>query len=577
MNISQEKREKMLMLLSKIKEEKKEDKDVVIALNEIENEIKNMKYGLMWEEHEEAVDKELEHSIPIFSEEKDKKILVDEKGKFNFLLEGDNLHSLKLLQRTHKEKIDIIYIDPPYNTKNKDFIYDDNMIGEDDGYRHSKWLSFMQRRLEIAKDLLTDDGVIFISIDDNEQAQLKLLCDNIFGENNFVACINIQTASNVYGPKASSLNKTIVKVKETLVVYAKNKQNINFLRPLKTAKKSKFDNHFNRAIKNNKVVSWKEVVGEDDRLRKELEKYNLNLSHSNLEIIFNLNNSIYEYFLKKYSDKIFQDSAYNSDTSNYSEELSKGNIVKINGIDVFCGLDGKSSPRFLTPLSKSISLSDDYDAILSDTAYRGNSWDYSIDMNNIGKEGGVDFKSGKKPLRLIKDILKLMNNKSAIILDFFAGSGTTGHAVAKLNAEDGGNRTYILCTNNENNICEEVTYKRLLGIQKELPHNLKYFKTDFLEKSNEDLLYDLMEHMNEMVILENGYLKESKRYAVILTDEDMDELEEHISEYTNLERIYMSNEVLLTSKQNNILSNYEIKYIPQYYFDNELKEMGEMW
>ena len=132
----------------------------------MENEIKNMKYGLMCEEHEEEVDKELENNISIFSEDKDKEILVDEKGKFNFLLEGDNLHSLKLLQRTHKEKIDIIYIDPPYNTKNKDFIYDDNMIGEDDGYRHSKWLSFMQRRLEIAKDLLTDDGVIFISIDE---------------------------------------------------------------------------------------------------------------------------------------------------------------------------------------------------------------------------------------------------------------------------------------------------------------------------------------------------------------------------------------------------------------------------
>lgn len=190
---------------------------------------------------------------------------------------------------------------------------------------------------------------------------------------------------------------------------------------------------------------------------------------------------------------------------------------------------------------------------------------------------GRDKFSYAKPYELIEYLLESQNNKDSITLDFFAGSGTTGHAVAKLNAEDGGNRTYILCTNNENNICEEVTYKRLLGIQKELPHNLKYFKTDFLEKSNEELLYDLMEHMNEMVMLENGYLKESKRYAVILTDEDMDELEENISEYTNLERIYMSNEVLLTSKQNNILSNYEIKYIPQYYFDNELKEMGEFW
>ena len=113
-------------------------------------------------------------------------IVQQDYEKFNFLIEGDNLHSLKLLEKTHRNKIDVIYIDPPYNTGNKDFIYDDCYIDKNDGYTHSKWLSFMSKRLEIARNLLSKTGVIFISIDENEFAQLKLLCDLIFGENNFI-------------------------------------------------------------------------------------------------------------------------------------------------------------------------------------------------------------------------------------------------------------------------------------------------------------------------------------------------------------------------------------------------------
>ncbi len=544
MNISQEKREKMLMLLSKIKEEKKEDKDVVIALNEIENEIKNMKYGLMWEEHEEEVDKELENNIPIFSEEKDKEILVDEKGKFNFLLEGDNLHSLKLLQRTHKEKIDIIYIDPPYNTKNKDFIYDDNMIGEDDGYRHSKWLSFMQRRLEIAKDLLTDDGVIFISIDDNEQAQLKLLCDNIFGESNFIA--NFKWNKTATPP---SLSNKVRNKYEYILCYEK--------------------------IRNNKVYNGGVIEGGDMPLlntgnnertikfKKESVKFFFDGKikkgkHNKVEVIEDIiveNGQATNDFELKGEFKWTQ--------KTIDEEIKNGTTFVIKSKNI--------SPRYIREgirIKKPADIISKIECLVDTNEFAKKELEELVPNNNM---------SYPKPSTLIRFLVSLVSNKDSIILDFFAGSGTTGHAVAKLNAEDGGNRTYILCTNNENNICEEVTYKRLLGIQKELPHNLKYFKTDFLEKSNEELLYDLMEHMYEMIVLENGYSKESKKYAVILTDEDMDELEEHILEYTNLERIYMSNEVLLTSKQNNILSNYEIKYIPQYYFDNELKEMGEFW
>lgn len=129
----------------------------------------------------------------------------------------DNLHSLKLLEKTHKGKIDVIYIDPPYNTGNKDFIYDDHFIDKTDGYAHSKWLSFMEKRLLIAKELLSDEGVIFISVDDNEQAQLKLQCDSVLGEENFIAKISV--ASN----SAKNNSKFISITHEYIICYAKNK------------------------------------------------------------------------------------------------------------------------------------------------------------------------------------------------------------------------------------------------------------------------------------------------------------------------------------------------------------------
>ena len=175
----------MLEYLNRLKEIHTDDESR-IAFEKIETALTEKKYGLVWEEHEEEVDKKFVHNIPVFKEVEERKIVADENGDFNFLLEGDNLHSLKLLEKTHKGKIDVIYIDPPYNTNNKEFIYNDTRIGEDDKYRHSKWISFMSERLIIVKKLLNEKGLIFISIDDNEYAQLKLLMDEIFGESNFI-------------------------------------------------------------------------------------------------------------------------------------------------------------------------------------------------------------------------------------------------------------------------------------------------------------------------------------------------------------------------------------------------------
>lgn len=185
-NLSQQKRQRMLEFLQTLREEHKDDDSVLIALGEIESELNAKKYGLVWEQHEEAVDVQMRTQIPVFTEDADREITAVPGGPYNFLLEGDNLHSLRLLEKTHKGRIDVIYIDPPYNTGNNDFVYDDNYISAEDTFKHSKWLSFMEKRLRIAYSLLSEDGLIFVSIDDNEQAALKNLMDEIFSEDNFI-------------------------------------------------------------------------------------------------------------------------------------------------------------------------------------------------------------------------------------------------------------------------------------------------------------------------------------------------------------------------------------------------------
>lgn len=189
MNLSQIKREKMIAFLKKLKEENSGNEENLIAINEIENELNGKKYGLVWEEHEENVDKMMEENVPVFVEDKKRKIKTNE-DEYNFLLEGDNLHSLYLLEKTHKGKIDVIYIDPPYNTGSEDFKYDDSYIENEDGFKHSKWLSFIHSRLLIAKSLLSKIGLIFISIDDNEYSTLNLLCDEVFGKNGYIATLH---------------------------------------------------------------------------------------------------------------------------------------------------------------------------------------------------------------------------------------------------------------------------------------------------------------------------------------------------------------------------------------------------
>ncbi|MBQ4378394.1 MAG: site-specific DNA-methyltransferase, partial [Treponema sp.] len=221
-NISKQKREDLIYKIEEIRKYLKNNlydenaQKLMGYLNELTTQINGQKYGLVFEEHREKIDETLEEHLPVLTEEKD--LFVGNGGEMNFLLEGDNLASLQLLEKTHKGKIDVIYIDPPYNTGNKDFIYDDDFVDSADSFRHSKWCSFISKRLEIAKLLLKDDGFIFISIDDNELADLRMVCNEIFGDENFVA--NLPTVMNL---KGNQDEYGFAGTHEYTLVYARNK------------------------------------------------------------------------------------------------------------------------------------------------------------------------------------------------------------------------------------------------------------------------------------------------------------------------------------------------------------------
>lgn len=226
---------------------------------EVEKEVRTKKYGLVFEEHKERVDVELEHSLPVLTE--DKKRFIDNGGEVNFLIEGDSLAALKLLEKTHRGRIDLIYIDPPYNTGNKDFVYNDSYVDMTDTFRHSKWLSFMKKRLEIARRLLTDEGSIFISIDDNEYAALKMLCDLIFGESCFVNTIAVKM-SEVSGVKMSHVDKKLPKLKEYCLVYCRDASKFR-LKPIVKMKSDDVEKITKYAKYYSKIIVDKSLPVED--------------------------------------------------------------------------------------------------------------------------------------------------------------------------------------------------------------------------------------------------------------------------------------------------------------------------
>ena len=549
-NISKEKRE---ILINKIKEIKQfiasspqdENTSTLLSyIDDIEKDIKGKKYGLIFEEHKEAIDEKLQNNTPVLSEKKD--LFINNGRQINFLIEGDNLASLQLLEKTHKGKIDIIYIDPPYNTGNKDFIYDDNYIGNDDCYQHSKWLSFMEKRILIAKRLLTKKGLIFISIDETELANLICLCNEIFNEDNFVSLFTRNSSS---GEKTSIYN--INKNQDYVLVYCCNSDEFKKSKIIKGVKKT-FEEFSNPD--NDPKGPWKKdsLLIKIDGGRYGYARYGITNPYTNIT-----------YYPPVYYDET------NRKQWHYIEETF--NKLKEEGKVVFEKQEKKNGyafyiKKYLSEVQKEYSnvnslflISPEYQntkgtKILKDIFQKNNVFSYS------------------KPVSLIQDLVALIDNSNATILDFFAGSGTTGHAVMKLNSEDGGNRKFILCTNNENNICRDVTYERIKRvIEKEnYKASLKYMKVDFVPIS--DKLYyeyadELLKHIKELVELENAInFNGNKELAIILTEEDLDNFTNNITDECKI--IYLGHNVLPTEEQEKLFKKHEIKIniIPDYYY-----------
>lgn len=564
-NLSQQKRERMLSFLETLKAQHTDD-DSLMALGEIEKELKAKKYGLVWEEHEETVDVMMQTHIPVFTEDASMEINGDpSSNRYNFLLEGDNLHSLRLLEKTHRGKIDVIYIDPPYNTGGNDFVYDDCMVGKDDGFRHSKWISFMACRLQIAQKLLSNGGVIFISIDDNEYASLKLLCDNIFGEERFLSSLARRTINS-----GKHDAKAITTSHDYILVYTNNPS-------IKLNQKAKGNEE-----KNSLYNKTDEYVDERGR------HYITQLNKNSLQYSDALNYPIVgPDGIDIWPGNGFEDKQW---IWRWSKDKVRWGIEK--GFIVF-KKPGKS-PKYKVYTKSYEFVDKDGNQIVRSNPnttldFVGNEYtnfNATPELENLmGAKKTFDY---PKPVNLIKALLALYPSEKFTVLDFFAGSGTTGQAVMELNQQDGGQRKFILCTNNENGICENVTYQRLktviTGKRKDgsvysdgIPANLMYFRTDFVSKESEELSEELLTHIREMIQLEHGIKIDNQKYIVIMNDEEMDDFEKNIGNYPQLKAVFINQDVFLSSSQEELLENIDTYIIPDYYFDFELREAGEIW
>ncbi len=433
--------------------------DEKAALLELLNTQK--RYGLVWEDKPEQVEEELRSKIPVFTEVKDRAIINDtptEHYPNHLLIEGDNLQALTTLAYTHEGKIDVIYIDPPYNTlkdEKDDFTYNDKKIDKTDSFPHSKWLSFMKSRLTISKRLLSDGGKIFISIDDHEFANLKLLMDDIYGENNFLCNI-------IWNSTKSVTNTAIVSVAHTYnLVYFKN---IDYIIENRTEFRLPENGDGFSNPDNDPRGVWK---GDPFQVGGWRPNQQYEIVNPNTGVVYKPNEGCswkndYEHFKLLVEEKriVFGKNGNGAPLRKrfLHEAESRGRVVKTIWDDIETTTNG-------TSLLKSIF-------------------------------SGVSPFSNPKPIELLNRILCLGSTKSSTILDFFAGSGTTLHATMQLNAEDGGQRQCILVTNNENKICEEVTYernKRVIngyttpkGEKVEGLHhnNLRYYKTELVEREN---------------------------------------------------------------------------------------------
>lgn len=601
-NLTKQKRDQMIAFLEELKKEHSDDTSVR-AFNEIVNHLNDKKFGIVFEEHTEEVDEKLVDYIPVFSEDENRKILKDKEQKWNFLIEGDNLQSLYLLEKTHFGKIDCIYIDPPYNTGAKTWKYNNDYVDKRDTYRHSKWLSMMSVRMSIAKKLLKEDGVFICAIDENELATTLLLIEDVFGENYKSDCITVvHNPRGIQGDNFSYINEYAI------FTYRKG------LKAITTRELSEEE------------IDWSPLRNWGD----ESERHDAA-------------NCSYPIYVKDgkivgFGDDVTSDDSFHPNKNEYDIEIGKD----------------------FTP----------YRTVWNDKKYDANEYGTQLIKSMIPN---CDFSFPKSIYTVYECLYAVTKDKpDAIILDYFAGSGTTGHATLMMNKLLGGNRHFILCTNNDvgekkekeykkkygeidsesdkwidwkekYGIASSVTYPRikstiegfkhkkdfktsllekkltasslsridtvlaqieeikereknnytdikvvvedntvkLLGIVKKakeiegIPSNLKYYKCDWTERHPEDYFLSnaLCLHIKEMIELQNAIEINECKNLLLLNKSDIEKAMKLKKE--QIESIWLNQSIIVGKEEMKFLNEVGFKYIPREFFGQELKEAAE--
>lgn len=465
------------------------------------------KYGLVWEEKPEKVVEDCKEKLPVLDEVAGRAVEINSDNLTNLLIEGDNYHVLSVLNYTHAGKIDVIYIDPPYNTGAKDWKYNNDYVDDADRFRHSKWISFMYKRLTLAKNLLTEHGVVCVTIDDYEVPRLLMIMEEIFGESNHLGTVVIRN-----NPKGRMTNRKVSLTHEYAVFFGKSESAA--IKKLPVAPEDKTHNYVQDSD-----GSWYLAVN----LRKQ------GIDSNAVNIKGKLSDRYYPIYFDPKSGRISTNKKLPVEilpidpkgekriwrrSKDVIDEMYEKGDLWVKEVKKCYQLYYKFRGGLEGQMPKSI---------WSDSKFSASEYGTQMLASILGTR--ESFQYPKSPYAVMECIRVASDKKNALILDFFAGSGTTGHAVLELNKEDGGNRQFILCTNNENGIAEEVAYPRVKNViqgyadEAGIPANLRYFKTAFVQKSkaSDDTRRELIKKSTEMICIKEGVFKkvcDNKRFKI---------------------------------------------------------------
>ena len=652
-NLSKIKRDKMIAFLEQLKEQHSDDESIR-AFNEIENQLRDKKYGLVWEEHSEAVDEMLEENIPVFCADPERRLCKDPSLPWNFIIEGDNLQALYLLEKTHRGKVDCIYIDPPYNTGAHDWKYNNDYVGKEDAYRHSKWLSMMKNRLLLAKHILNPaDSVLLITIDEKEYTHLGCLLEELFPD------AKIQMITTMTNKKGQPRSGIFSRCEEYIFVVFIGSSSIQ-----RTSENMLFDADTTSISSNPSKMPtiWNSLLRRGTHAaRQDRPKlfYPIVIDGENKKIVsvgdpLELSKSRDEYFVEdgmeiawplhkdgsegnwQMKPETLRDALRNGTAKIGRKDEKSGtwSIVylkrkqaqQVKSGEILCdGRDENGALILHYP-------NDNASGLLQEprSLWVKDSHDASVYGSTLTRKilPGRAFPFPKS-LYAVQDTIRFFvaNKPNAIIVDFFSGSGTTGHAVNLLNCSDNGKRTFIMVTNNEVSedeakkleekgyhsgdkewenlgIAKYVTWPRTvcsiegknlngqslkgeylsrdadgnpIPMSRGFNANVKYFKCEWTPRKPEDYLLSnaLCLHICEMIELQNAIEIDNVRNVLLLNKEDFQNIIMNPEIYEQIENIWVHQNMILNSDELAMLRAKGFKYIPREFFGQELREAAE--